>query len=206
LTSKCWFLPNNFILFVFRICCLLYHWITKHPQDLVHSQTRALLRTFLTKISSCTHLSYYAIILESLVNADSPKTDIDDEWGLVDIDYPTEDSQKATPSYSDELSAEYHGEGNMKHSTKTDSGFANWFNTDVFDEEEFLLDIGINEVNLRKRNALGERKASLIVIGNGANPRILSQVPFEELPEKAIAAELTYEELQLFKKIQVGHM
>ncbi|CAJ0763123.1 16782_t:CDS:2, partial [Entrophospora sp. SA101] len=51
-----------------KICNILYHWMTQHPNDLIHPQTRNMLHEFLNIITNCAHLSYYAIILERLVN------------------------------------------------------------------------------------------------------------------------------------------
>src|SRR5688572_8771598 len=60
--------------------------MTQHPNDLIHPQTRNMLHEFLNIITNCAHLSYYAIILERLVNGTVPEDDPDDVWGLSDID------------------------------------------------------------------------------------------------------------------------
>ncbi|CAJ0643265.1 9111_t:CDS:2, partial [Entrophospora sp. SA101] len=151
-----------------KICNILYHWMTQHPNDLIHPQTRNMLHEFLNIITNCAHLSYYAIILERLVN---------------------------------------------------DSGFGGWiFNgdqegylsdmviTDEKSDELLLLSLSSliqeKEQEQKRPSLQNHRKASLIIIDpSGSGIQTTNQVLFEELPERAIANELTFQEFQIFKKI-----
>ncbi|CAG8575550.1 7342_t:CDS:10 [Acaulospora morrowiae] len=176
-----------------KICNLLYHWITQHPHDLIHPQTRKMMRQFLDIISNCSHLTYYAIILAPLINGTIPSEDPDVSWGLSDL-YDEELDELDSPEEQiivDKISA--------LHNPKKDSGFGSWIV--VGDKEGIILDNIAPPPRVSRPSLQNHRKASLIIISNGLEGRPMSQMTFEELPEKVIASELTYQEFQLFKKI-----
>ncbi|RIA93868.1 ras guanine nucleotide exchange factor domain-containing protein [Glomus cerebriforme] len=168
-----------------KICNLLYNWITLYPNDMIHPHTRHLLRKFFNIIASCSHLTYYAITLQSLVHGTVPSEDPDSFWGLSDVD----DDELAKEIEKEQ--EEVINESNLKK--KKDSGIGSWILTDNPDEK-------VQPV-LSRPSLSNHRKASIIIVNNGSNGRQICQVPFEELPEKAIANELTFQEFQLFKKI-----
>ncbi|CAG8559298.1 10239_t:CDS:10, partial [Cetraspora pellucida] len=178
-----------------KICNLLYHWITQHPHDLIHPQTRQLMREFFEIISNCSHLSYYAIILDPLVNGTVPEDDPDMFWGFVDttdeklIKHDVERKNMITKI--------------IPHAKK-DSGFGGWTyfdNRDNHQTESFnLSSLSVQQTNNRT-SSQPHQKSSLIIVPDSSIGRPMSQLTFDELPEKAIANELTHQEFQLFKKI-----
>ncbi|GBC06792.1 hypothetical protein RclHR1_07040015 [Rhizophagus clarus] len=164
-----------------KICNLLYNWLNQHPNDMIHPHTRHMLRKFFDVISSRPHLAYYAITLKSLVYGTEPEEDPDSFWGLTDVD-------------DDVITKEERAE-KLKRTTigtKKDSGIGNWILSD--DQNDALQVV--------RPSLLNHRKASIIILNNnGPTGRPICQVPFEELPEKFIANELTFQEFQLFKRI-----
>ncbi|CAG8802935.1 14374_t:CDS:2, partial [Racocetra persica] len=168
-----------------------------NPHDLIHHQTRQLMREFFETISNCSHLSYYAIILDPLINGTIPEDDPDMFWGFVDT--------------TDEKLIKHDVEHKNMNSTiiphaKKDSGFGGWTYFDSRDNLQFSRDhqsdlsLSVQQVNNRT-SSQPLQKSSLIIVPDGSIGRPMSQLTFDELPEKAIANELTYQEFQLFKKI-----
>ncbi|CAB4475014.1 ras GEF [Rhizophagus irregularis] len=166
-----------------KICNLLYNWLTQHPNDMIHPHTRHMLRNFFDVISSRSHLTYYAITLKSLVYGTVPEEDPDSFWGLTDVD-------------DDEITKEQHIEKPKMATigTKKDSGIGSWI---LCDDKNDALSLS----RLARPSLTNHRKASIIIVNNESTGRPICQVPFEELPEKSIANELTYQEFHLFKKI-----
>ncbi|CAG8631931.1 8868_t:CDS:2, partial [Scutellospora calospora] len=173
-----------------KICNLLYHWITNHPHDLIHPQTRQMMCEFLETITSYKHLSYYAIILDPLINGTVPEEDPDMFWGFVDstdeklIKHDVVVKNTNTPL--------------IPHAKK-DSGFGSW--TFDRDNNQSNLTLSVHEINNNRTSSQPLQKSSLIIVPDGSIGRPMSQLTFDELPEKAIANELTFQEFQLFKKI-----
>jgi hypothetical protein len=170
--------------FFFRICNLLYNWLIQHPNDMIHPHTRHMLRKFFDVISNRSHLAYYAITLKSLVYGTVPEEDPDSVWGLSDVD----DDEITKEKEAEKLKTPTAG-------TKKDSGIGNWV---LYDDQNDVL---TTSQLVRPSLSIHHRKASIIIVNNGSPGRPICQVPFEELPEKSIANELTYQEFQLFKKI-----
>jgi hypothetical protein len=145
-----------------------------------------MLRKFFDMITKCGHLTYYAITLSSLVNGTVPEEDPDSLWGLNDID-------------DEEFGKEEEKRKEIvDESTKKDSGIGSWILRD--DPDDYQSDLN-SKKHLSRPSLSNHRKASIIIVNNGSSGRPICQVPFEELPEKSIANELTYQEFQLFKKI-----
>ncbi|CAG8468306.1 8642_t:CDS:10 [Dentiscutata erythropus] len=171
-----------------KICNLLYHWITQHPHDLIHPQTRQLMREFFETISSCSHLSYYSIILNPLINGTVPENDPDMFWGLVDI--------------TDEKLIKKHGVMNITPHAKKDSGFGGWTYDNREDNQSETSDTVLSvQQSSNRTSSQPHHKSSLIIVPDSSIGRPMSQLTFDELSEKDIANELTFQEFQLFKKI-----
>ncbi|CAG8609734.1 33440_t:CDS:10 [Gigaspora margarita] len=171
-----------------KICNLLYHWITQHPHDLIHPQTRQLMHEFFEKISSCSHLSYYSINLNPLINGTIPENDPDMFWGLVDI------TDEKLFKHSLE-----HKNINITPHAKKDSGFGGWtFDNNQSETSDNALSV---QQSSNRTSSKSHQKSSLIIVPDGSILRPMSQLTFDELSEKDIANELTYQEFQLFKKI-----
>ncbi|CAG8546872.1 12188_t:CDS:10 [Funneliformis caledonium] len=172
-----------------KICNLLFTWITQHPNDMIHPHTRKMLRQLFGKITTCSHLSYYAVILDPLVNGTVPEEDPDSIWGFSDVD----DEELAR-----EEEVKCNGDTN-KPSSKKDSGIGSLFSDNP---DDYQSELTASYLGHPCRPSLSKhRKASLIIVNNGSSGRPICQLPFEEFPEKTIANELTYQEFQLFKKI-----
>ncbi|CAG8436750.1 9025_t:CDS:10 [Diversispora eburnea] len=145
-----------------KICNLLYHWITQHPHDLIHPQTRKLMFQFLDIIKNSSHLAYYANILTPLINGTVPNEDLDALWGYKDLD-----DEELNESEFDIHQQKVTDIISASRNPKKDSGIGSW----------------------------------VFVVSNGLEGRPMNQMTFDELPEKSISNELTYQEFQLFKTI-----
>ncbi|CAG8475979.1 344_t:CDS:2, partial [Racocetra fulgida] len=90
---------------------------------------------------------------------------------------------------------------------KKDSGFGGWTYFDSRDNLQFSRDNHQSDLSLSVQQANNRtssqplQKSSLIIVPDSSIGRPMSQLTFDELPEKAIANELTFQEFQLFKKI-----
>jgi len=123
-----------------------------------------------------------------LVNGAVPEVDPDSLWGLSDIDDEelAKEEEKLKEATDDSISK-----------PKKDSGIGSWILRD--DPDKYQTDL--TAARLNRPSLSSYRKASLIILNHGSAGRPICQVPFEELPERAIANELTYQEFQLFRKI-----